>query len=179
MCQTPQHRILKNKQTNKRRTQTSSNIHKMERSQRPPRGRGRRRSRRCPALARCPCGAPSPPQKPDPAPSESHVYPCDPGRSDPWLGRGYWRVCRGTTGQPKSRRMNYLRVSACSKSTFSSDMSPARAAAARTVYFLSCQSYVLAEFFQTLVMSKMCHWNCHRTTRVAAGQAIGKPWARV
>ena len=90
----------------------------MERSQRSPRGRGRRRSRRCPALARCPCGAPSPPQKPDSAPSESRVHPYDPGRSGPWLGLGYWRVCGGTAGQPKSRRMNCPRVSACSKSTF-------------------------------------------------------------
>ena len=99
------------------------NAHKFNHSQngevqRPPRGRGGRRRAKYPALACFPCGAPSPPQKPDSAPSESHVHPYDPGRSDPWLGRGCWIVCRWTAGKPKSRRMNCPRVSACSKSTF-------------------------------------------------------------
>ena len=48
-----------------------------------------------------------------------------------------------------------------------SNMSPAREAAARTVYAKSCQAYTLAEFRQTLAMSPMCCWknvpaaHCH------------------
>ena len=79
MGQTPRHRIPENKQTHEKH-KISSNIRKMERSQRPSRGRGRRRSRRCPALARCPCRAPSSPQKPNPAHSEWHVHLYDPRR---------------------------------------------------------------------------------------------------